>query len=140
MDILNQRVNRTKGSRRSAIITGVLALTLVLPISTSSLWSNASSQTEDKAKQEKAEKEKKKAEWEAMSEEEKAKLSEAAKQSGKPENIIEKIVAGQLKNFYKESVLVEQQFVVDDKKTVGEALKAEGLEAVGFTLWRLGEA
>ena len=71
MDILNQRVNRTKGSRRLAVITGVLALTLVLPISTSSLWSNASSQTDDKAKQEQAEKAKKKAAWEAMSDEEK---------------------------------------------------------------------
>ena len=74
MDILNQRVNRTKGSRRSAIVTGVIALTLVLPISTSSLWSNASSQTKDKAKQEKkAVDEKKKADYEAMSDEERAK-------------------------------------------------------------------
>jgi beta-lactamase regulating signal transducer with metallopeptidase domain len=75
MDILNKRVNRTKGSRRSAIVTGVLALALVLPISTSSLWSNASSQTDDKAKQEKkAADEQKKAEWDAMSDEEKAKI------------------------------------------------------------------
>jgi beta-lactamase regulating signal transducer with metallopeptidase domain len=77
MDILNQRVNRAKGSRRLALVTGVLALTLVLPISTSSLWSNASSQTDDKAKKEKAEQQKadeakKKAAWEAMSDEEKA--------------------------------------------------------------------
>jgi beta-lactamase regulating signal transducer with metallopeptidase domain len=75
MDILNQRVNRTKGSRRTAIVTGVLALLLVLPISTSSLWSNASSQTDDKAKQEKTYKdEQKKAEWDALSDEEKAKI------------------------------------------------------------------
>ncbi len=75
MDIMNQRVNRTRGSRRSAIVTGVLALSLVLPISTSSLWSNATSQTDDKAKQEKkAADEKKKAEYEAMSDEEKAKI------------------------------------------------------------------
>ena len=76
MDILNQRVNRTKGSRRSAIVTGALALALALPISTSSLWSDASSQTDDKAKQEKkaADQEKKQAEWDAMSDEEKAKL------------------------------------------------------------------
>jgi beta-lactamase regulating signal transducer with metallopeptidase domain len=80
MDILNQRVNRTKGSRRSAIVTGVLALTLVLPISTSSLWSNASSQTDDKAKQEKkAAEQKKKAEWDKMSDEEKAKIKDEKK-------------------------------------------------------------
>jgi beta-lactamase regulating signal transducer with metallopeptidase domain len=79
MDILNQRVNRTKGSRRSAIVTGVLALTLVLPISTSSLWSNASSQTQekkaqyDKQKSDEQKKAEKKAKWDAMSDEEKAK-------------------------------------------------------------------
>lgn len=73
MDILNQKVNRARGSRRSAIITSLLALSLVLPISTSSLWSNASSQTDDKAKQEKkAKDEKDKAKYEAMSDEEKA--------------------------------------------------------------------
>jgi beta-lactamase regulating signal transducer with metallopeptidase domain len=75
MDILNQKVNRTGGSRRSAIVTGVLALSLVLPISTSNLWSDATSQTKDKAKQEKkAADEKKKAEWNSMSDEEKAKM------------------------------------------------------------------
>jgi beta-lactamase regulating signal transducer with metallopeptidase domain len=75
MDILNQRINRTKGSRRAAIVTGALALLLVLPISTSSLWSDASSQTDDKAKQEKkAEEAKKKAEWDSLSDEEKAKI------------------------------------------------------------------
>lgn len=74
MDILNQRVNRTRGSRRSAIVTGILALSLVLPISTSSLWSNATSQTDDKAKQEKkADEQKQKAEWDSMTDEEKAK-------------------------------------------------------------------
>jgi beta-lactamase regulating signal transducer with metallopeptidase domain len=93
MDILNQRVNRTKGSRRLALITGVLALTLVLPISTSSLWSNASSQTDEKAKKEKAEQQKaeeakKKAAWEAMNEAEKAeykKKMEAKKAKMTPE-------------------------------------------------------
>jgi beta-lactamase regulating signal transducer with metallopeptidase domain len=80
MDILNQKVNRNRGSRRSAIVTGVLALALALPISTSSLWSNASSQTDDKAKQEKkAADEKKKAEWDAMSDEEKAKIKSEKK-------------------------------------------------------------
>jgi beta-lactamase regulating signal transducer with metallopeptidase domain len=81
MDILNQRINRNKGSRRTAIITGVLALSLLLPISTSSLWNNAESQTEDKAKQEKkVTDEEKKAEWDAMSDEEKKK-AKAEKQA-----------------------------------------------------------
>jgi beta-lactamase regulating signal transducer with metallopeptidase domain len=83
MDILNQKVNRNRGSRRSAMITGVLALTLLLPISTSSLWSNASSQTDDKAKQE--EKAKEKAKWDAMSDEEKAKYKAEHKAQQKAE-------------------------------------------------------
>jgi beta-lactamase regulating signal transducer with metallopeptidase domain len=89
MDILNHKVNRTRGSRRSAIVTGVLALSLVLPISASNLWSNASSQTKEKAKLEKkkAEDQKKKAEekakWDAMSDEEKAKMKAEKKAAQK---------------------------------------------------------
>ncbi|MDH3216233.1 MAG: hypothetical protein OEN01_08070 [Candidatus Krumholzibacteria bacterium] len=71
MDILNQRVNRKSGSRRSAILTGILALSLVLPISTSSFWNTASSQTTDKSQEKKADHDKKKAEWDAMTDEEK---------------------------------------------------------------------
>jgi hypothetical protein len=73
MDILNQQVNRKAGSRRSAFLTGFLALVLVLPISTSGLWSNANSQTSEKTQAEKDKaKAEKKAQWEAMSDEEKA--------------------------------------------------------------------
>ena len=72
MDILNQRVNRSRGSRRAAIITAVLALALLLPISMSGLWSDATSQTEDKVEQEKkAADYEKKAEWDAMTDEQK---------------------------------------------------------------------
>ncbi|MCK4773162.1 MAG: tetratricopeptide repeat protein [Candidatus Krumholzibacteria bacterium] len=52
MNILNQKINRNKGSRRSAVLTGVLVLALVLPVSSASLWSPPSTQTEDKAQQE----------------------------------------------------------------------------------------
>ena len=82
MDILNQRVNRNGGSRRSVILTGILALSIVLPISTSSLWNTASSQTTDKEKQEqkKAEHDKQeKAKWDAMTDEEKKAYKAAQK-------------------------------------------------------------
>lgn len=47
----------------------------------------------------------------------------AAEQAqGKPENIIEKIVTGKLKSWYAEVVLLEQPFVKDDKKSVGQML------------------
>ena len=42
----------------------------------------------------------------------------------KPENIRAKIVDGMLKKFYEENVLLEQKFVRDDKRTVGELVKA----------------
>ncbi|HEY2760303.1 MAG TPA: translation elongation factor Ts, partial [Pirellulales bacterium] len=56
----------------------------------------------------------------AMVEKEREILSAAARQEGKPENIIGKMVEGRLRNFYSERVLLEQPFVKDDKKTVGQ--------------------
>ena len=44
---------------------------------------------------------------------------ERARQEGKPENIIEKMIEGRMQNFYAENVLEEQPFVKDDKQTVG---------------------
>ena len=71
---------------------------------------------------------------------EKARQAEEARKSGKPENIIEKIVEGKMRMFYNnEGVLVAQPFVKDDKKTVAEALAAAGLSAKGFIRWRLGK-
>lgn len=69
-----------------------------------------------------------------------AKETEEAKKSGKPDNIIDKIVDGKMRLFYSnEGVLVAQPFVKDDKKSVEQALAAAGLTAVGFTRWRLGQ-
>jgi elongation factor Ts len=59
--------------------------------------------------------------------------------SGKPANIAEKIAEGKLKTFFAENVLVEQPFVKDDTKTVGELLKANGLTMVGFVRYKVGE-
>ncbi len=51
-------------------------------------------------------------------EKEKEIYSEQARNSGKPENIIEKMIQGRVDKFYKENVLMEQQFVKDPDKTV----------------------
>lgn len=48
MSILNAKINRNRGSRRTAVLTGVLVLALILPISASGLWSP---QTEEKTKE-----------------------------------------------------------------------------------------
>jgi elongation factor Ts len=72
---------------------------------------------------------------------ERARLSEETKASGKPANIIEKIVEGRMKTFYVEKgVLVEQPFAKDDTKSVGKALSEGGYTAVGFQRVILGQA
>jgi elongation factor Ts len=66
-------------------------------------------------------------------------LAEAARQEGKPENIIEKMVSGRMRNFYAERCLNEQPFVKDDKQTVGKAAKAGDLKVVRFVHWEVGK-
>jgi len=65
-------------------------------------------------------------------------LREAALQEGKPENIVDKMVEGRLRNFYAERVLLEQPFVKDDKQTVGEYAKANGMAVKQYVHWVLG--
>ena len=66
-------------------------------------------------------------------------LAEEARATGKPENIIDKIVEGRMKVFYQEQgVLSAQQFVKEESKTVSQVLAESGLTASGFTRWVLG--
>jgi len=66
-------------------------------------------------------------------------LSEQARKEGKPENIIEKMIEGRMRNFYAEHVLSEQPFVKDDKQTVGKVASAGGMKLIRFIRWQLGE-
>jgi elongation factor Ts len=59
--------------------------------------------------------------------------------TGKPANIVEKIAEGKMKTWFAENVLVEQPFVKDDSKTVGDLLKTAGLKLVKFIRLRVGE-
>lgn len=70
-----------------------------------------------------------------------AKLAEEAKASGKPANIIEKIVDGKLGVFFRDEcgVLTEQPFAKDDSKTVRQVLAEAGLKSKAFHLWVLGQ-
>ena len=61
-------------------------------------------------------------------EKEKAIFAEQVK--NKPANIIDKIVEGKMKKFYRENCLLEQPFVKDDSKSVGQVL-AEAAKAAG---------
>jgi elongation factor Ts len=70
---------------------------------------------------------------------ERTKLTAEATASGKPANIVEKIVDGRMKTYFAENgVLTYQLFVKDDSKTVSQALAESGLKAAGFTRWLLG--
>jgi elongation factor Ts len=62
-----------------------------------------------------------------------------AREEGKPENIIPKIVEGRLNGFYKDTVLLEQQSVTVDKKTVGAVLKDAGVEVRTFARFEVGQ-
>ncbi len=53
-------------------------------------------------------------------------FAEQARESGKPEAIIEKMVDGRVRKFYEEVVLLSQAFVVDTDNTVEKALKGGG--------------
>ncbi|MCH2203144.1 MAG: translation elongation factor Ts [Fuerstiella sp.] len=77
----------------------------------------------------------------ALVQQERSRLSEEARATGKPDNIIDKIVDGRMKNFFVEQgVLLAQPFAKDDSKTVEKALAECGLEAVGFHRWQVGSA
>jgi elongation factor Ts len=72
-------------------------------------------------------------------------LFEQARGSGKPDNIIEKMVDGRIRKFYEESVLLEQIFVIDGEtnvaKVIENAAKDVGapIEFAGFSRLELGE-
>ncbi|MEX2315649.1 MAG: translation elongation factor Ts [Pirellulales bacterium] len=66
-------------------------------------------------------------------------LTEQARKEGKPDNIIEKMIEGRMRNFYAEHVLSEQPFVKDDKQTVGKVAAAGGMKLKRFVRWQLGE-
>jgi elongation factor Ts len=78
-------------------------------------------------------------------ERERAIAEEKAKESGKPANIVEKMVEGSLAKFRKENALVSQLFVMDNKTPVADVVAAAGKEAgapialKGFVRYQLGE-
>jgi len=81
----------------------------------------------------------------ALIERERSIAMEKAKESGKPQNIIEKMVEGGLAKFRKENALTSQLFVMDNKTPVLEVIAAAaknagtGIELAGFVRFQLGE-
>jgi len=65
--------------------------------------------------------------------------SAKAAESGKPANIVEKIVEGSVQKFLKEVTLLGQPFVKDDKQSVEQLLKSRNATVAGFALYVVGE-
>ncbi len=66
-------------------------------------------------------------------------FAEQAQQSGKPANIIEKMVEGRVAKFLKEITLLGQPFVKDPDITVGKLLQSAGASVLGFVRFEVGE-
>jgi elongation factor Ts len=72
-------------------------------------------------------------------EKEKEIFTAQAAESGKPAEIIEKMIVGRIRKFLAEISLVEQAFVMDPDTTVGNLVKKAGAEVIGFTRFEVGE-
>ncbi|WBU62795.1 translation elongation factor Ts [Paracoccus aerodenitrificans] len=75
----------------------------------------------------------------ALVEREKSVLTEQARESGKPENIIENMIKGRMKKFFEEVTLLGQKFVINPDITVAEAAKEGGVEVLSFIRMGVGE-
>ncbi len=76
---------------------------------------------------------------EELIERERAIFIEQAKESGKPDNIIEKMIVGRMKKFVNEITLYGQPFVKDPETTVGKLVKSNNNEVVSFVRFEVGE-
>jgi len=76
---------------------------------------------------------------------ERAILVDQARESGKPENVIEKMIEGRMRKFYEESVLLSQVFVIDGETRVEKVLENAGIELgapveiAGYVRFAVGE-
>jgi elongation factor Ts len=76
---------------------------------------------------------------------ERAIFAEQARESGKPDQIIEKMVEGRMRKFFEESTLLKQAFIMDSERTVETVLKdaakdlGGGVVVTDFVVFRLGE-
>jgi elongation factor Ts len=75
----------------------------------------------------------------ALVEREKSVLTEQARESGKPEAVIEKMIEGRMKKYLAEVTLLGQQFVINPDITVAQAAADAGATITGFVRLEVGE-
>ena len=61
-----------------------------------------------------------------------------AREEGKPEAALPRIIEGRVNGYFKENVLLEQAFAKDQKKSVAQVLKEAGAQASSFARFRVG--
>ena len=66
-------------------------------------------------------------------------LTEQARNEGKPEKIIEKMVLGRINKYYKDVCLVDQEFIRDGDLTISKLLKSKNADVARFARFQLGE-
>ena len=66
-------------------------------------------------------------------------LTEQARESGKPDSVIEKMIVGRMAKFMEEVTLLGQKFVVNPDITVAQAARDAGVEITGFARVEVGE-
>jgi elongation factor Ts len=67
-------------------------------------------------------------------------LRDAALAEGKPENIVDQMVAGRMRNFLEsQGVLSEQSYVKDDSQSVGKFAASKEMKLLQFVRWELGD-
>ena len=62
-----------------------------------------------------------------------------ARESGKPDNIVEKMIEGGLRKYLEEVTLLRQPYVMDNEKNGGDVLKAEGVNVLAFKRLEVGD-
>jgi elongation factor Ts len=75
----------------------------------------------------------------ALIEREKNVLTEQARESGKPEAVIEKMIVGRMNKYFEEVTLLNQKFVINPDITVAQAAKDARVEVTGFARLAVGE-
>ena len=75
----------------------------------------------------------------ALVEREKQVLSDQARESGKPEAVIEKMIVGRMNKYFEEVTLLNQKFVMNPDLSVAKAAAEAGIEITGFARVEVGE-
>lgn len=137
MNILNQKINRSRGSRRSAVMTGVLVLALALPISTSGLWNAKAEEKSKKSQQAQTEEAKKQQSEKMKQKEEEMKKAQMSAEEKEKQKAISAMSAKEKISFSWEKIRAQEGSAAGK---VGMIIKEKGVEAGLDAFYQLKKA